>query len=105
MADEGKEYLYDSNGNRTHEVRNSGDLWEEVIDLQTGKSTLKTHKLEKSLSPEGCSHDFRAINIGTREAECLKCNIGVTFVIGQTVKIDGDSTQVEYHGKYYPLSL
>ena len=105
MPNEIKEFLYDQGGNATHEVRNPGDFWEEIIDLKTGKSTLKTHRLESVLNPEGCSHDFRTIDMGKREAECSKCRVGVTYIVGQTLKVSAGDSKVYYHGKYFPLSL
>jgi len=62
--------------------------WTELVNSETGESSIKTHKLKvvwKSCKPD--NHVFELT--GNREVTCKKCKMIKPFILGQEVLVDG----------------
>jgi hypothetical protein len=96
--------LKDQAGNETYGIRAEHTPDEEIVDLRTGQSNMRYWKPEMVLDPSGCEHEFKVIDIGSREVECAKCHWPVSFHASENFRETQGKAEIRILGTWYPLA-
>lgn len=93
----------DVNGNPEYGIRHDDDGTPEYVHIPTNRSNHAYFQPDVVMDPSGCSHDFRIINMGKREIECVHCRYETSFHAGRNYFEDGTGSFVEVLGGRYPV--
>lgn len=80
------------------------DGLKEIVDLKTGKSNMTYIKPEPVTFYDGCTHEFRMLNVGTREIECEKCQFQLTFHVTENYFEEDGKAFVLLNKRKYPIN-